>query len=245
MEYVRHLRGVAGPAFVGPTIAFFRRHSACACATAGVSGHRQVFYRLHVLGYVPDRPVNSVQLVHFWLMMDLLLAGSDGHMHTGPTASPENSYILRQDKNEKFSSRYVRVVTHSPNIDMAVLRQISNIYSLALSWAEMEKDGSTVLREYLETPEYKTDMGLSVSFREIIEKMPNGAVPKISERKEVDTSAVPGTNKVLPHETSKKTLSKFVIDEYSSAPLTTSERRGIKNYMYASRPNSDRQAHIL
>lgn len=123
-------------------------------------------------------------------------------MHTGPTASPENSYLLLKQKQKQKqrspSDRLVRVVTHSPNIDMGVLRQISNIYTLALSWARAEQhgnnnnngdgDGDAVLTAYLQTPEYLLDQQLARRLRHVVMMMPNGAIPLASPAPHVPES---------------------------------------------------------
>lgn len=183
-------------------------------------------------------------------------------MHTGPSASPENSYLLFQEKDSRFSRRHVRVVTHSPNIDIAVLRQISNIYCIALSWARVESGvgSDDLLRAYVESEEFKADQRLSQHFNQLVSKMPNAAVPKISERKKPHhpfalkrskSAGVPaGTRKgvitsilqsVLPYEEERKTKQNadYVIEEYVSSPLT-SKRRDMSRYPYTARPNSDR-----
>jgi hypothetical protein len=179
-------------------------------------------------------------------------------MHTGPTASPENSYLLqKQDQTGAlFRSRHVRVITHSPNIDIGVLRQISNIYTVALSWAVVEQKSHSELAAYLQTPDYALDQLLSQKLKGIVMKMPNGAIPTASSggkaakqppAKGPSTGFMSSLMRSVMH-LSKSThadsdVPHFTIDEYTSAPFA-SNRSNMKHYSYISRPNSDRCSKI-
>lgn len=196
--------------------------------------------------------------------------GPDGHMHTGPTASPENSYWLKlpnsKAKASSYSPRHVRVITHSPNIDVSVLRQISNIYSLTLSWVETESDqpGNAALKAFLLTPDFVLDKELSRRLKTIIMKMPNGAIPVASALKSKNTKAetppianevrsdapngfmssllkrvLPPKGRIVNTEEKASPSSVFIIDEYVRTPLA-SNRSNMAGYPYSSRPNSDR-----
>lgn len=61
-------------------------------------------------------------MVLFYL--DYLFIGPDGNYHTGPTTSPENSYIAK-DSAKKVN----HILTFSPGIDMSVLRQVYYNYN--------------------------------------------------------------------------------------------------------------------
>jgi hypothetical protein len=178
------------------------------------------------------------------------IPGSDGHMHTGPTASPENSYALYQEKDFRFHKRLIRVVTHSPNIDMAVLRQVSNIYSIALKWAQAEKDRSESVRVYLKTSEYSLDQALSSSLRRVVSQMPNGAIPIISERRkskkplsvqqnEESKSIFSKNFSPKSHAINNQNTRESIVNEYVNSPLVSS-RRDLSRYPYVSRQDSDR-----
>ena len=178
-------------------------------------------------------------------------------MHTGPTASPENSYLLKQATDSPFfKPRHVRVITHSPNIDMGVLRQISNIYSLAFSWVQSEQNGISVFQSYLLTPEYATDQQLSERLKASIMRMPNGAIPAASaetssrprvhrydtsteSRADTSNSFMSSLMKTIrtrsPKGSSNTPRSHFILDEYHKTPLSNHSRQNMENY-----PASDR-----
>jgi hypothetical protein len=60
-----------------------------------------------------------------------MFRGPDGFMHTGPTTSPENSYRVKFPGGEAdvFSQ-----AAFSTALDMSVLRQCCNSYSIATRW---------------------------------------------------------------------------------------------------------------
>mmetsp|Transcript_21049 Transcript_21049/g.30404 ORF Transcript_21049/g.30404 Transcript_21049/m.30404 type:complete len:1233 (+) Transcript_21049:106-3804(+) len=113
--------------------------------------------------------------------LDYMFEGSDGIMHTGPTTSPENSFELHVGEGAEFvnlskgsrSSRYQQLAL-SPAIDMAVLRQVSNAFSLAVDWCSREGSGSN--------NQLEDDHNLARRFRSMIQRTRNKANPIVDER---------------------------------------------------------------
>ena len=153
--------------------------------------------------------------------------GSDGNFHTGPSGSPENSYRLSSYRSSKkygksfpYARDHVRIVAHSPSIDIAVLRQICNVYSVMLSWVALEQE-SRVFQRYLNSPEYATDKALSILLTEKVKRFPNRAIPSISLYLTRNESY------------------EAIIDEFQKHPLTPNKTNTIKEYKYAHSPKSD------
>ncbi len=193
-------------------------------------------------------------------MVLLPYPGANGQMHTGPTASPENSYFLKQSKDKTFATRLVRVVTHSPTIDTAVLRQISNIYSIAVSWVKFEQHSSAILKIFLQSTEYATDQQLSERLKDMVMKMPNKAVPIATLRKKQlrnnqdQISSSPASrgffSSLMKQVVSSQRSDNSINNEYDNLPYAKiaeyvktpliSNRSSMMRYPYMMRPNSDR-----
>ena len=181
-------------------------------------------------------------------------AGPDGRMHTGPSASPENSYTLHLNRKSPFAERHVRVVTHSPNIDIAILRQISNIYCTAMQWAMTDKNTYPELDAYVKSTDYTLDDALSKKLKALVMKLPHDAVPTAtaeaveianktaSSQESLDILSYVKSALKFPF-TKKKpestSLPQHVIDEYVKMPFL-SNRSNMKRLPHLSNPNSDR-----
>jgi alpha-L-fucosidase 2 len=89
---------------------------------------------------------------------------STGYVHTGPTTSPENSYRLK-DLNDLGKPKLeegpqladqISFLSFSPAIDISILRQVSNVFSILVDTIGARKD----LFEY----NYQDDLALSKRF---------------------------------------------------------------------------------
>lgn len=56
--------------------------------------------------------------------IDYMFEGADGHMHTGPTTSPENSFRFERRLPDGSKIQGFQQVALSPAFDMSVLRQV-------------------------------------------------------------------------------------------------------------------------
>jgi alpha-L-fucosidase 2 len=56
--------------------------------------------------------------------IDYMFEGPDGHMHTGPTTSPENSFRFHRQMPNGAQTQGFQQVALSPAFDMSVLRQV-------------------------------------------------------------------------------------------------------------------------
>lgn len=62
--------------------------------------------------------------------LDYLFEGPDRNIHTGPTTSPENSFIGKD--TSLIGKKSNHILTFSPAIDMSILRQVNNILTTFL-----------------------------------------------------------------------------------------------------------------
>ena len=108
--------------------------------------------------------------------IEYMFKDPQGVHHTGPTCSPENSYLVQE--GEGLS---VVQLTFTPAIDASVLRQVSNAYSLAIemlrtSDTQTVRAKSAVDASSLDLEEHT---GIAGKFRGIISRMPYGANPVV------------------------------------------------------------------
>lgn len=62
-----------------------------------------------------------------------------GDVFTGPTTSPENSYRVKHRRGNVNVS-HVEFMTISPALDVSVLRELSNIFTMLTMTGEMKRD---------------------------------------------------------------------------------------------------------
>jgi hypothetical protein len=119
------------------------------CVTCGV------WLSLHIWEYITYN--NDIYVLYNYLLpifystaeffINYMFLGHDNHMHTGPTTSPENSYMMlfynlgynkSNVKNKNIiNDKFIRKFSHlafSPAIDMSILRQAANAYNIAIEW---------------------------------------------------------------------------------------------------------------
>jgi alpha-L-fucosidase 2 len=65
--------------------------------------------------------------------LDYLFEGPDGHVHTGPTTSPENSFAASTTNGRQGNRKMIQYLALSPAIDMSILRQVSSSSEVSLS----------------------------------------------------------------------------------------------------------------
>jgi hypothetical protein len=107
--------------------------------------------------------------------LEYMFKDAEGEYQTGPTCSPENSYLV-----EEGAGQTVVQLTFTPAIDASVLRQVSNAYALAI---EMVKASHTEFDRTLSAGDSPLDLeehsGIAERFRDMIRRMPYGANPVV------------------------------------------------------------------
>lgn len=103
----------------------------------------------------------------------------DGVVHSGPSTSPENSYeVVENDKlgqGKKEKTRRMPSLAFDPAFDISTLRQVASVFLLMVQWSEPEQN----LENSEKHLNWKDDLSLAESFVELINKMPNHAIPLI------------------------------------------------------------------
>jgi alpha-L-fucosidase 2 len=107
-------------------------------------------------------------IVEFFV--DYLWEDEEGNVHSGPTTSPENSYILKHLRPEGFSDGPVQAdqihyLVFSPAIDISVMRQVSSVFNILVAICDSTVD----------------DIALAKRYDSLVHRLPGYGLPLVSE----------------------------------------------------------------